>query len=259
MRSSVELPEKAKAVDAEGDGAPKGARKLDRLALLFESILTVIGRVHTGRQRMGDSEVFRARMKQALAEVAASAAKRGYSTENFEQGKFAVVAFLDEAILTAPDGGAANWVGKSLGEELYNLRSAGEEFFKRLEVLRANRDSQDLAEVLEVYYLCLLLGYEGKFAGGSKGELLQLMANLRDRIDRILDRDPEFSPDRELPDEPAPPAVAADPLYRQLRLFALAAFLFALLCFVGFSWALHSQADAIHHAVQDRLGGGVRP
>jgi type VI secretion system protein ImpK len=255
MRTAVEFSENPKTTQAED----AGARKLDRLALLYEGILTVIGRVHTGRQRLQDPEDFRSRMKQALADVASTAARRGYATEDVQEGTFAVVAFLDEAIMTAPDSGANGWVGKTLGEELFDQRSAGELFFKRLEALRANRDSQDLAEILEVYYLCLLLGYEGKFAGGSKGELLQIMANLRERLERIIGRDPEFSPDRVLPDEPIKADVIADPLNRQLRLFALAAFLFALLCYLGFSLQLRNQSADIHNSVQERVGSGELP
>ena len=255
MRSAVESPDNSKTPQAEA----AGVRKLDRLALLYEGILTVIGRVHTGRQRLQDPEDFRSRMKQALADVASTAARRGYAADDVQEGTFAVVAFLDEAIMTAPDSGANGWVGKSLSEELFDHRSAGELFFKRLEALRANRDSQNLAEILEVYYLCLLLGYEGKFAGGSKGELLQIMANLRDRLERIIGRDPEFSPDRTLPDEPVQPKVAVDPLNRQLRVFALASLLFALLCYLGFSLQLRSQSDDIHNSVQQRIGSGETP
>ena len=237
------------------DGGSK--RKLDRLALLYEGILTVIGRVQTGRQRVQDPEDFRDRMRQALAEVASTAARRGYSAEDVQEGKFAVVAFLDEAILAAPDSSGGYWVGKSLAEEIFDQRNAGEVFFKRLEALRTNRDSEQLAEVLEVYYLCLLLGYEGKFAGGSRGELLQLMANLRDRIERILGVEPDFSPDRILPLEAAPVAVAAaDPLSLQLRVFALAAFLLAVVCYVGFSLALRSQTANIKTLVDQRVSSG---
>src|SRR5215467_2822357 len=157
------------------------APKLERLALLYEGILTATVRVQTGRQQVQDPEDFRTRMKQALREIASTAARKGYSVEDVQEGNFAVVALLDETILTH-DACATEWARKSLGEELFGQRSAGEVFFKRLETLRANRDSQSLAEVLEVYYLCLLLGYEGKFAGGSKAELQLLMTNLRERI-----------------------------------------------------------------------------
>jgi type VI secretion system protein ImpK len=232
--------------------AEKAAPKLDRLALLYEGILTATVRVQSARQQVQDPENFRARMKQALREIASAAARKGYSAEDVQEANFAVVAFLDESVLTS-DPCASEWAQKSLGEDLFGQRSAGEVFFKRLETLRANRDSASLAEVLEVYYLCLLLGYEGKFAGGSKAELQLLMTNLRDRIERIFGRNPEFSPDGALPDEPVVIATQADPLNMQVKLFALAAFVLAVLCFVGFSLHLSSKSSDVQQAIHERL------
>lgn len=232
--------------------AEKAAPKLDRLALLYEGILTATVRVQSGRQQVQDPEHFRTRMKQALREIASTAARKGYSAEDVQEANFAVVAFLDESVLTA-DPCATEWARKSLGEDLFGQRSAGEVFFKRLESLRANRDSPSLAEVLEVYYLCLLLGYEGKFAGGSKAELQLLMTNLRDRIERIFGRNPEFSPDGALPDEPVAIAAPADPLNTQVKLFALAAFVLAVLCFLGFSLHLSSKSSDLQQAIHERL------
>src|SRR5215475_5472906 len=232
--------------------AEVGAPKLERLALLYEGILTASVRVQTGRQQVQDPEDFRTRMKQALREIASSAARKGYSAEDVQEANFAVVAFLDETILTH-DSRATEWESKSLGEELFGQRSAGEVFFKRLEILRANRDSQSLAEVLEVYYLCLLLGYEGKFAGGSKAELQLLMTNLRDRIERIFGRTPEFSPDGEFPDEPIAAVAPADPLYRQVKIFAAAALALAILCYVGFSWHLAARSSDVQHTMEEKL------
>lgn len=238
----------------EAEQAEKPAPKLDRLALLYEGILTATVRVQSGRQKVDDPENFRTRMKQALREIASSAARKGYSAEDVQEANFAVVAFLDETVLTS-DANATEWAQKSLGEELFGQRSAGEVFFKRLETLRANRDSQSLAEVLEVYYLCLLLGYEGKFAGGSKAELQLLMSNLRDRMERIFGRATEFSPDGALPaTEPVPIAPPSDPLYRQVKLFALAALILAVLSFLGFSLHLGSKSTEVQHAIQQRLG-----
>jgi type VI secretion system protein ImpK len=231
----------------------QSAWKLDRLALLYEGILTAIVRVQTGRQQVQDPESLRIRMKQALKEIAAIAPRKGYSAEDLQGADFAVVAFLDETILTASDGSASQWAGKSLCEELFGQRSAGELFFKRLEALRANRDSLELAEVLEVYYLCLLLGYEGKFSGSSKTELQLLMSNVRERIERIFGRNPEFSPDADLPDEPLPPPPQADPLNNQTKLFALAALVLAVLSFIGFYSQLGSTSANINHAAEERV------
>lgn len=233
---------------------PERIHKLDRLALLYEGILTAIVRVQTRRQQVDDIEAFRSRMKQALREISDAAARRGYSADDVREANFAVVAFLDETILTSQESGSTQWAGKSLGEELFDQRSAGELFFKRLETLRANRDSPELAEVLEVYYLCLLLGYEGKFAGGAKAELQLLMTNLRERIERIFGRNAEFSPDAVLPDEALPSAVSVvDPLNRQITMFAIAALLLAILCFVGFSLQLSSKSADVERAIEQHI------
>ena len=82
---------------------PPPTLKLDRLALLYEGILTAIVRVQTGRQQVEDPESFRTRMKQALREIASTAARKGYSAEDMQEADFAIVAFLDETILTAQD------------------------------------------------------------------------------------------------------------------------------------------------------------
>lgn len=226
--------------------------KLDRLALLYEGLFTAIVRVQSARQQVQDAENFRNRMKQALREIGATATRKGYSADEVQEANFAVVAFLDETILTT-DACATEWARKSLGEELFGQRSAGEVFFKRLETLRTNRDSENLAEVLEVYYLCLLLGYEGKFAGGSKAELQLLMTNLRERIEHVFGRSSEFSPDGALPDEAVAVAPTVDPLDRQVKLFALAALILAILCFVGFSLQLGSVSTGVQHAIEERL------
>src|SRR4029077_2838368 len=89
------------------------ASTLDRLALLYEGILTAIVRVQTRRQQVQDPENFRTRMKQALREIASTAARKGYSADDVQEANFAIVAFLDETVLTA-DAAATEWARKSL-------------------------------------------------------------------------------------------------------------------------------------------------
>jgi type VI secretion system protein ImpK len=233
-------------------GTERSTASLQRLALLYEGILTVVVRVQSGRQQVQDADAFQTRMKEALSDISQVAARRGYTREDVEEANFAVVAFLDEVILSSQDGGQTQWARKSLQEEMFGQRSAGELFFKRLEELRAQRDSQQLAEVLEVYQTCLLLGYEGRHSMGAKAELHQLMDNLRDRIERILGRHPEFSPDGAFPDLP-PEAERPDPFPRQLLLGTIAVVAFTLLCFLGFSWHLSSRVGDIRQAVEQQM------
>ncbi len=225
--------------------------KIDRLALLYEGILTAIVRIQSGREQLQGSEAFRNRIKAAFKDISVAAASVGYSSEIVQEASFAVVAFLDEAVLSSPSAGQAHWARKNLQEELFDQRSAGELFFKHLEELRTHHDSTQVAEALEVYYLCLLLGYEGRYASGSKAELHIMMDNLRERIERILGRQTDLSPDWKLPDPP-PAAAAPDPFPKRLRLAAIAALAFGLLCFFGFSYHLSERGGDLEQLARQQ-------
>jgi hypothetical protein len=79
------------------------------------------------------------------------------------------------------------------------------------------------------------------------------MSNVRDRIERIFGRNPEFSPDAALPEEPLPPPPQPDPLNNQTKLFALAAVVLAVLSFLGFYAQLGSTSSNINHAAEERV------
>ena len=86
-----------------------------------------------------------------------------------------MVAFLDESVLNSRNPIFADWLRKPLQEELFGTHIAGEVFFQNLQQLLGRSDSQDLADLLEVHYLCLLLGFCGRYSAGNRGELDQIM------------------------------------------------------------------------------------
>ncbi|MEW5767475.1 MAG: DotU family type IV/VI secretion system protein [bacterium] len=69
---------------------------------------------------------------------------------DIQDAKYALAAFLDEII---------GWESR-LEREFFQSNIAGEEFFDKLEQIRKVKSRGD---VLQVYYLCLLLGFEGKY------------------------------------------------------------------------------------------------
>jgi type VI secretion system protein ImpK len=173
-----------------------GTRR-ENLALLYQGLLTGIVRIHSGRQPLVNAEMFRRRTKEALAE----AIKRNYAAEHTIETDFAVVTFLDEVILSSHDPAREEWAQKPLQEELFGVSTAGEIFFTRIEKLLQRADTQELADILEVYYLCILLGFEGQFAIRNKTELHLLADRVRQKIERIRGGDPRFSPSGALPRE----------------------------------------------------------
>ena len=207
------------------------APRRENLALLYQGLLTGIVRIHSGRQPLVNAEMFRRRTKEALAEVTREAIKRNYAAEHTIETDFAMVAFLDEVILTSKDPARDEWASKPLQEELFGISTAGEIFFARIEKLLQRNDTLELADMLEVYYLCVLLGFEGKYATSNKTELHLLSDRLRQRIERIRGADPRFSPMAVLPGDPI--AVAApDPVAVKLKLAAMGIAGFAIFIFV---------------------------
>ena len=76
----------------------------------------------------------------------------------------AVVAFIDERILQSNWPGRTEWMASPLQLLLYREYTAGENFFARMRAL-LNRGSPSGA--LEVYYLCLALGFSGASPGAG--------------------------------------------------------------------------------------------
>ena len=82
-----------------------------------------------------------------------------------------MVAFLDESILNMHNPVFADWPRRPLQEEYFGHHVAGEIFFQNLDKILQRNDSQDMGDLLEVYQLCMLLGFAGKYSIGGRGEL----------------------------------------------------------------------------------------
>jgi type VI secretion system protein ImpK len=240
------MPVQLNSPDPFHDGKP-GAEPMgsvENLALLYQSLLTGIIRVKGQRQHIPDSETFRKRTKATLQEVERVAVATGYDVRDVRDTHFAVVAFLDAVILHSKDSARSEWERKTLQEELFGQSDAGLVFFEKLDQFRSRRDSEQLADILEVYLLCLLLGFEGRYSGAQRGELEGITDSLRMRIEYIRGRDDRLSPSATLPPAPVP---VATPMHQknQLRLLTVALIVFALFCFVVIRLDLISMSEDV--------------
>lgn len=107
----------------------------------------------------------------------------------------------------------------------------GEIFFQHLRQLLARQESEDLADVLEVFQLCLLLGYQGRYSAGDRGELRTLMAAAEDKIRRVRGGFGELSPAWE-PPSGEKVAAARDPWLRWLAVAAVSSLVFVSVLFM---------------------------
>src|SRR5437763_8297043 len=141
------------------------------LALHFQEPLTAVVRLRANRQSVSDAESFRHHMREALKMSSEDAQRDGYSADDIKLAAFATVALLDESILNSRNPLFADWPRKPLQEELFGTHIAGETFFQNAHQLLSRDDSPEIADVLEIYHLCLLLGYRGRYSTGNTGEL----------------------------------------------------------------------------------------
>ena len=176
----------------------------------------------------------------------------GYDVRDVKDTHFAVVAFLDSVVLHSKDPVRAEWERKTLQEELFGQTDAGVVFFEKLEHFRSRRDSEQLGDILEVYLLCLLLGFEGRYSGGSRGELEGITQRTRMRIQDIRGRERQISPTGGLPPDATPVAPAQHSLNR-FRLVTLAAVIVTILCYTFCFLALDSDFYRIYEQLRSRL------
>src|SRR6185295_3681795 len=107
----------------------------------------------------GDAEAMRLKIDEQFRALETKARQSDVPQEDVQQAKYAICAFIDEMILTSSWSLKDSWADKPLQLAYFNDFSAGEEFYNKVDVLRGSKRNA----VLEVYYLCLALGFRGKY------------------------------------------------------------------------------------------------
>ncbi len=214
-------------------------RRPENLALIYQEVLTAIERLRANRQGVSDANAFRHHTREALKNASALAMQAGYPADDVKYATFASVAFLDESILNSQNPIFGDWLRKPLQEELFGTHIAGETFFQNLQVLLGRQDSADLADLLEVHYLCMLLGFGGRYSAGNRGELSQVMNMTAEKIHRIRGNLGPLSPAGALPNESLRSG-SADPLVRKLGYLAIGCAALMVVLFVVYKIVLGS-------------------
>ncbi len=224
--------------------------RAENLALSFQEAITAIERLRSNRQPVTNADVFRAHIRQLLNMAEQEARSRGYTAEDVRLASFAVVAFLDESVLNLHNPVFADWPRKPLQEELFGGHVAGEMFFQSLQRLLERNESEQLADVLEVFELCVLLGYRGRYGAGGQAELKALMDTIAQKIRRIRKDSGVLSPHWAPTAGMSAPA-GVDPWLRPMVITAAACLLLVLLLFGGFKFSLGAGVSDLRGAVAE--------
>jgi type VI secretion system protein ImpK len=146
-----------------------------------------------------DKTAFADHMTRFLGDVDRNAKALGVPADDVTAAKYAFCAAVDEIILRSDYDIREAWETRPLQLRLFGDQLAGEHFFQRLEDLRAKGAVH--LQALEVFHVCLLLGFEGRFALDGKDKLSYLTARLGDEIARMRGKSRGFAPHAERPDQ----------------------------------------------------------
>ncbi|HVF91062.1 MAG TPA: type IVB secretion system protein IcmH/DotU [Blastocatellia bacterium] len=133
----------------------------------------------------------------------------GYRERQLQTIKFALAAFMDETVLIADFPLREEWEKYPLQLEYVGEHLAGLTFFEQLEAMMKNPGGEADIDVIEVCYLCLLLGYKGKYNIYYEEQLkhfIDAVADFLRRTGRL--RAGALSPHWKVTDQPEP---AGDP------------------------------------------------
>lgn len=176
---SPQSPPPATAPIADGVATPPVG--INPLTAAANPLLNIVPQLRSTFQH-ADPQGLRDYLAQNIKAFESRAKASGVAPENVIAARYVLCTLLDETAASTPWGGAGMWAKHSLLVMFHSEAAGGEKFFlllsKLVENPKANRD------LLELMYICLALGFEGRYRIIDNGRS-QLDA-LRERLAQIL-------------------------------------------------------------------------
>ncbi len=129
---------------------PNLAQAVDPILL---HVLNLLDRIANNEQPSAPDEHMRIRVLLDQAEAIVGAGRE------WDLAKYALVSWIDEVLVDAPWDGSDWWSNQVLEVELFKTRLCNEQFYVRAQEAStlSNRDA------LELYYVCVILGFRGLY------------------------------------------------------------------------------------------------
>ncbi len=167
--------------------------------------------------------------------------------QDMTDAKFALAAFADEVVFHSQWPGKTQWLSNPLQYQFFQLNTAGDVFFTKLDSLHGQRGR---AHVAQIYFLCLTLGFQGKFRLRQQEGLAAVIEGLGNYVALTEGGGETLAPNAERKDG------GGGAVRRELPflIIALGFFVLALLVVIVLSLVISSNAtdavDSINKLVQ---------
>lgn len=165
---------------------------------------------------------------------------QGVEAGQVMSARYVLCSVIDEAVVTTAWGSRSDGSRTSLLSRFHNETFGGEKFFQLLE--RLSRDPVKHVSLLELMYVCLSLGFEGKYRVMERGEAQ--LDGVRDALYRQIRH---VRGDRH--SRAAPPGTGRAMQARMHMLSATWVVTLGLACLLtmysGFAWVLSNERRAV--------------
>ncbi len=129
-------------------------------------LLLLMGRLRTSLSHPDVGGLRRQALDQ-IREFEERARAAGVAPETALAARYVLCSAIDEAVLATPWGNQSEWSEQTLLITLHREAWGGEKFFDMLE--RICRDPSRHIDLMELQYLCLALGFAGKYQVLDRG------------------------------------------------------------------------------------------
>jgi type VI secretion system protein ImpK len=142
-----------------------------------------------------------------------------FSSKIIQVSKFALASFVDETVLINNFPMRHEWERNPLQLEYFGEQLAGNKFFEKLDSMLKQIDvTQD---AVEIYYVCMLLGFKGRYAIYDQEKLLAIMQETANALVKVGKIKPvELSPNWLANDQPTPPKKRGMPVWAKIGAMA---------------------------------------
>ena len=238
---------------ATGPGSP-GVKEIDELAATAglnpliaaaNPLLNIVPQLRTTLQHP-DPSGLRDFIAQNIKVFETRAKAAGVAPEKVIAARYALCTLLDEAAASTP-WGSGIWAKHSLLIMFHNEAWGGEKFFQLLAKLAENPKAN--LDLLEFMYICLALGFEGRYRVVENGKAH--LDALRERLARLLEKERgEYERDLSGRWEAAP--IKRARILALLPVWVLAALcgLIMLGAYLSFSFMLNKASDPVFAKIQ---------
>jgi type VI secretion system protein ImpK len=193
------------------------------------------------------SNDLRPRCAKLLDEFEKRAERYRFNHKVVRVSKFALASFIDETILTNDFPLKDEWEKYPLQLEYFGEQLAGNKFFNKLEAML--KQMKVTKDAVEIYYVCMLLGFKGRYAVYEQEKLLSVMQKTAKALVKVGKIVPtELSPNWLANDQPKPPEKRGMPGWAKISAFASlgVAILIYLTMFLTSSVFLRSAMDMLN-------------